>query len=325
MATYIHFTEDQKARARQTDIAELLRSQGETLKRSGSEMQWRDGPDKVTIRGNLWYHHYEQTGGDAVDFVKKFYRKSYPEAVTFLLGERGGAALAPPIIRERKPFALPEKNDNMRRVAAYLLEQRGIARSVLAAFVAKGLIYESLPYHNAVFVGMDRDGVPRHAALRGIGSPGYKGNAPGSAPEYSFHWTGQTEPAPNLRTEVQSLHPNVRLRQNQSEKLYLFEAPIDLLSFISMHPENWRRNSYAAACSVSDRVLLQCLKDQPGIREVLLCLDSDGPGQGAAKRIKEKLNKLNIQSEILVPSQKDWNEDLIFRESEVQECLQLQG
>ena len=49
MSQYIHFTEQQKTQARQTDIAELLRSQGETLKRSGSESEWMDGGQKVTM------------------------------------------------------------------------------------------------------------------------------------------------------------------------------------------------------------------------------------------------------------------------------------
>ena len=85
MSTYIHFTEEQKAQARQTDLAELLRRQGEQLKRSGQEYEWRGGGAKVTVRGNLWYHQYEQIGGDAIDFVRRFYRKSYPEAVEYLL------------------------------------------------------------------------------------------------------------------------------------------------------------------------------------------------------------------------------------------------
>lgn len=85
MSNYIHFTEEQKARARQTDLAELLRGQGEQLKRSGKEYEWRDGGAKVTVRGNLWYHQYEQVGGDAIDFVRRFYHKSYPEAVEYLL------------------------------------------------------------------------------------------------------------------------------------------------------------------------------------------------------------------------------------------------
>lgn len=303
MSQYIHFTEQQKTQARQTDIAELLRSQGETLKRSGSESEWMDGGQKVTIRGNLWYHQYEQVGGDAVDFVRRFYNKSYPEAMEYLLGGSGGTlAVSPSVQKEEKPFVLPPKNDNMRRVFAYLLNCRGIDREVLYAFVHKGMIYESADYHNAVFVGFDSNGNPKHAHKRGTGSESsYKGNVSGSQPEYSFHWSGQ------------------------SDTLYLFEAPIDMLSFISMQKEGWRQHSYAASCSVSDRVLFQMLKDNPNIRQVVLCLDSDEPGQTAAKRIADKLFVQGTASEILVPVHKDWNEDLlaaarlsISKEQEVQ-------
>lgn len=309
MSQYIHFTEQQKTQARQTDIAELLRSQGETLKRSGSESEWMDGGQKVTIRGNLWYHQYEQVGGDAVDFVRRFYNKSYPEAMEYLLGGSGGTlAVSPSVQKEEKPFVLPPKNDNMRRVFAYLLNRRGIDREVLYAFVHKGMIYESADYHNAVFVGFDSNGNPKHAHKRGTGSESsYKGNVSGSQPEYSFHWSGQ------------------------SDTLYLFEAPIDMLSFISMQKEGWRQHSYAASCSVSDRVLFQTLKDNPNIRQVVLCLDSDEPGQTAAKRIADKLFVQGIASEILVPVHKDWNEDLltaaslsISKEQEVQPEWEIQ-
>lgn len=303
MSQYIHFTEQQKTQARQTDIAELLRSQGGTLKRSGSESEWMDGGQKVTIRGNLWYHQYEQVGGDAVDFVRRFYNKSYPEAMEYLLGGSGGTlAVSPSVQKEEKPFVLPPKNDNMRRVFAYLLNCRGIDREVLYAFVHKGMIYESADYHNAVFVGFDSNGKPKHAHKRGTGSESsYKGNVSGSQPEYSFYWSGQ------------------------SDTLYLFEAPIDMLSFISMQKEGWRQHSYAASCSVSDRVLFQTLKDNPNIRQVVLCLDSNEPGQTAAKRIADKLFVRGTASEILVPVHKDWNEDLlaaasfsISKEQEVQ-------
>ena len=77
MSTYIHFTDAQKEQARQTYLVSLLRSQGETLKRSGKDYEWRDGSQKVTVRGNLWYHQYEQVGGDAIDFVRRYYNKSY--------------------------------------------------------------------------------------------------------------------------------------------------------------------------------------------------------------------------------------------------------
>ena len=120
---YIYFTAEQKETARQTDLVSLLQSQGERLKRSGKEYVWRDGSEKVTVRGNLWFHQYERIGGDAVDFVRRFYNMDFPQAVNFLLGNNGGALpQAEPVKREPpKPFTLPPKNDNMRRVYAYLL------------------------------------------------------------------------------------------------------------------------------------------------------------------------------------------------------------
>lgn len=303
MSNYIHYTQEQKDRARTTDLVDLLQRQGEHLKRSGAEYQWRDGSNKVTIRGNLWYHQYEQVGGDAIDFVRRFYNKDYPEAMEYLLNGYGGTlTAAPPAKKEVKEFEMPQRNENMRRVYAYLLHQRGLSRDVVYAFAHKNMIYESLPHHNAVFVGYDTDGVPRHAHKRGTGSQStYKGNAEGCIPEYSFHWNGT------------------------SDKIFLFEAPIDMLSYISLNPYQWQKNTYAASCSVADRVLFQCLKDNPQIKEVYLCLDNDEAGLTAAKRISDKLFIQGYKTEILTPIHKDWNEDLIIsqKEGELQWTTQL--
>lgn len=297
MSQYIHFTEEQKAQARKTDIVSLLKSQGETVKRSGSEYEWKDGSQKVTIRGNLWYHQYDRVGGDAIDFVRRFYNKSYTQAMEYLLGNGDGTLITvPPVVKEKKPFELPKPYRNMDRVKNYLHYVRGIDEDIIETFANENMIYESADYHNAVFVGYDRNGVPRHAHKRGTGQTStFKGNVDSCIPEYSFHWNGT------------------------SNKIYLFEAPIDMLSFISMHKENWKNHSYAASCSVSDRVLFQCLNDYPHIEKVYLCLDSDEPGQTAADRISTKLFALGIESEILVPIHKDWNEDLLLPNEKMKE------
>ena len=200
---------------------------------------------------------------------------------------------SPPVEKKPKqPFVLPKPNGNMRRVFAYLK-----------------MIYESKKYHNAVFVGYDTTGIPRHAHKRGTGSKStYKGNAPNGSQEYSFHWHGR------------------------SPYVCLFEAPIDMLSFISMHKSNWKSNwkqhSYAASCSVSDKVLFRMLEDNPNLKEVLLCFDNDEAGQNAAQRISDKLFLKGIKSKILIPKGKDWNEDLLTiraaeNESEVAEPCQM--
>ncbi|WP_417150614.1 DUF3991 domain-containing protein [Ruminococcus sp.] len=301
ISTYIHFTKEQREQARRTDLADFLISHGEKVKKSGSEYEWLDGSQKVTIRGHLWYHQYEQKGGDAVDFVRRFYNKDYAEAVEMLLNNGGGQIVnLQTTEREQKPFILPPRNDRMSRVFSYLLLTRGIDKDVLFEFVRNRMIYESADFHNAAFVGYDSNGKPRHAHKRGtVTNNPYKGNAAGSQPEFSFHWHGT------------------------SDKIYLFEAPIDMLSYISMHKENWKEHSYAASCSVSDRVLFQCLKDNPNIKNVFLCFDNDEAGQTANKRIADKLNSMNIKSEILIPIHKDWNEDILNGERTDEICRQV--
>ena len=83
ISTYIHFTKEQREQARRTNLANFLISQGEKVRKSGSEYEWLDGSQKVTIRGHLWYHQYEQKGGDAVDSVKSLMTSTgfYPTAI----------------------------------------------------------------------------------------------------------------------------------------------------------------------------------------------------------------------------------------------------
>ena len=97
-----------------------------------------------------------------------------------------------------------------------------------------------------------------------------------------------------------------------------------MLSFISLHRNGWQNHSYAAACGVSDQVMWQMLADHPQIDTVYLCHDSDVDGQKAAVRIANKLTEQGINTEILVPIRKDWNEDLLYPPDETEEeiCIQ---
>ena len=89
MSNYIHFSPEQKDKAYHMDIAELLRKQGEKLNRCGNEYIWESPTGKVSIRNNVWYHHYEQEGGNVVSFLQKFFNKTYSEAMEYLLNENG--------------------------------------------------------------------------------------------------------------------------------------------------------------------------------------------------------------------------------------------
>ena len=196
---YIHFTEEQKLRANSVDLVEFLRRQGEKLIPSGRDKRLASD-HSITVRGNEWYDHAAERGGHAISFVQNFYGLTYPEAVTRLLNGEQGEVYVPAEKKEKGPpkeFALPPANQTLRRVYAYLLQQRHISREVLSTFAQKGLIYESRElsidqtkvYHNAVFVGFDERGVARHAHKRGLYTQGksYRGNIEGSDPRCSFH------------------------------------------------------------------------------------------------------------------------------------------
>ena len=276
--TYIHFTDEQKHRSR-----------GERLISSGRDKRLASD-HSVTIRGNEWYDHAEEKGGTAVSFIQRHYGVGYAEAVSTLLGDELGVAY--PTHSEKqidvKPFALPPANKNMHRVFAYLCKTRGIDRDVVSAFAKAHLIYEDAEYHNAVFVGVDDDGIPRHAHKRSTNSEGkvFRMNVEGSESAHSFHKDGT------------------------DKSLYVFEAPIDLLSHITLYPYGWQEHSYVACCGTSAQPVLERLRQNPRLDTVYLCLDNDDAGNDACERMTETLEEMNLEVQRLCPQRKDWNDDL---------------
>ena len=290
MASYIPFTEEQKQLAASVDLEYFLRSRGEKLLPSGREQRLASD-HSVTVRGSEWYDHAAERGGNAISFVQEHYGLNYPEAMKLLLGEEYGMTF--PVARPKeeeppKPFVLPPANGDMRRVYAYLIKQRKIDRDVISSFAREGLLYEDAQYHNAVFVGTDEDGVPRHAHKRSTNSTGkaFRLNVEGCDPRYSFHHIGT------------------------DRSLYVFEAPIDLLSYITMNPDDWQEHSYVACCGTSIQPVLEMIRRLPEVDVVSLCLDNDKAGHLASSRMAEQLAERGVVSCRLLPEGKDWNEDL---------------
>ena len=94
------------------------------------------------------------------------------------------------------------------------------------------------------------------------------------------------------------------------DTLYVFEAPIDLLSYISLFPDGWQEHNYVACCGTSSIPVMEMLRQLPQLRQVYLCLDNDAAGHAASERMAKLLEERGISAERLVPQQKDWNDDL---------------
>ena len=296
---YIPFTDEQKVLANSVNLEEFLRMRGEKLERVGREHKliYYDSSgkhDSITLRGSTWFDHKNQVGGGAIKFMQEFYDMDFQTAVHELLGQTiTPLSYAPSkaVVHEEKTkeFKLPEANSNMHRVYAYLIKQRFISPDIISHFAKQHTLYEDKQHHNAVFVGLDENGVPRQASKRSTNSFGktFRITCEGSDTRYSFSHFGK------------------------SEKLFVFEAPIDMMSFLTLYPQEWQKNSYIAMNGVYENAVLTALKNHSNLSEVILCVDNDEGGIEAADRLRDILNE-NGYSNVkrLAPPYKDWNEVL---------------
>ena len=296
---YIPFTEEQKVMANSVDLAEFLRMRGEKLERVGREHKliYYDGSgkhDSITMSGSRWFDHKNQVGGGAIKFMQEFYDMDFQTAVQELLGQTvTSLSHAPPkaVVHEEKTkeFKLPKSNENMHRVFAYLIKQRFINPEIISFFARNHTLYEDKEHHNAVFVGLDENGVPRQASKRSTNSFGktFRITCEGSDTRYSFSHFGK------------------------SEKLFVFEAPIDMMSFLTLYPQEWQKNSYIAMNGVYENAVLTALKNHSNLSEVILCVDNDEGGIEAVDRLRDILTENGYPNvKWLAPKFKDWNEIL---------------
>lgn len=279
------YTQAQIDKANAVDLEKFLRAQGETLVRSGKEYRWK-AHDSLTVCGNKWFRHSQSKGGFPVDFVMEFYGKSFPEAVQMLTGEPG--EVQPEADPAPSPaFRLPLRNVTNANILNYLTQERKLSPSLVNFFIAAGDIYEDAAHHNVVFVGRDADGHPRYASCRGINEK-FRQDVAGAEKSFGFAHRGT------------------------DKQLLVFEAPIDLLSFIELFPKNWQQHNYLSLGGVSGKALRQFLSERPDVERVFLCLDADKAGEDACKRLAALLSD-TVSVTRIQPCMKDWNDVLVHR------------
>ena len=279
------YTQAQIDKANAVDLEKFLRAQGETLVRSGKEYRWK-AHDSLPVCGNKWFRHSQSKGGFPVDFVMEFYGKSFPEAVQMLTGEPG--EVQPEADPAPSPaFRLPLRNVTNANILNYLTQEWKLSPSLVNFFIAARDIYEDAAHHNVVFVGRDADGHPRYASSRGIREK-FRQDAAGAEKAFGFAHRGT------------------------DKQLLVFEAPIDLLSFIELFPKNWQQHNYLSLGGVSGKALQQFLSERPDVERVFLCLDADKAGEDACKRLAALLPD-TVSVTRIQPCMKDWNDVLVHR------------
>ena len=294
------FTEDEMRIARETSLPDLLEHLGYQVRKVGNFYTTKE-MDSLRIRESApetWFRYSSKQHGDAITFLREFQGMRFPEAVRYLLDWNGKARDSParPIPRaetarrtERAEFHLPEAYESQRRVFAYL-RKRGIAAQVINDFIGRNLLYEDALHHNCVFVGRNQDGKPVFASKRStydLNGKSFKGDVLGSDKSVAF-----------------------RLFCNpQINWVAVFEAPIDLMSFCTIN-RNVNCNA-VALCGLYDGPLETYLKENPHLRRIVLCLDTDQPGRETTEQLKEKYGQRGYSVSVRTPEKgKDWNEYL---------------
>ena len=288
-----------RIRTKKSSLQQFLHMRGEKLERAGREYKliYYDGSgkhDSITINGSTWFDDKNQVGGGAIKFMRHFYGMDFQTAMNELLGRSvSSICRSPPKaeVKEEKPkeFKLPEKNSDMHRVYAYLIKQRFIAPEIITHFARQHTLYEDKEHHNAVFVGFDEKGTPRQAHNRSTNSFGktFRMTCEGSDTRYSFAHFGE------------------------SEKLFVFEAPIDMLSYLTLYPQDWQKHSYIAMNGVYENAVLTALEHHSSLDEIILCTDNDEGGIDAVDRLTDILKEHGYENiSRIAPENKDFNEDL---------------
>ena len=316
------FSDIQIDNAKRVSLLNYLSRRGAKLKQAGREYKWiySDGTgehDSVTIKsdGSKWFDHKRQQGGDTIGFLQEFMGLSFKEAVEELLnGEKPVERLQyigesvwhnnqNPELPQKKEFKAPERNKDMRRLYAYLTKQRFIKPEIITHFVREQLLYEEPVHHNIVFLAADENGVPRGGQLKGTCSfdEGFRGTLAGSDTRYGFGHKGR------------------------SCKLFVYEAPIDLLSYLCLFP-NWEEHNYIALDGLSPKAMLFFLENNLQVNEINICVDHDEAGIEATDRLRDILIDKGYAPENIhrqLPSMKDWNECL--KEKNGVKALPAQG
>lgn len=307
----IVYTNEEKDRALQVSLTSLAASLGYTPVRSGAHYSLKEMDSLVIYNDkswNRWSGRGNRTGGTQIDFLLEFGGiQTVPEAVQYLLefkGERIQDVYMDSARKEKKEveFVLPEKNDNFRRLFAYLMKTRGLSQEIVSDFVHRKLIYEDAKHHNIVYCGYDPQGNIKYAGLRGTGDiygKSFKMDVPGNDKNYG-----------------------VNIVNKSSDELKVFESVIDCMSYIDMYGDT--QSNKLILGMVEDNPLAQFLKDYNHIKVITLCLDNDKAAHKAIygdletkgnrprkPGLKEKYEALGFVVRVETPPlKKDFNESL---------------
>lgn len=270
--------------AKRMDLLTYLREYepGELVKFSSNTYTTRTH-DSLKISNGKWMWWSRGIGGkSALDYLIKVRGMDFVEAVQTIMGNGSVRSPTPENAKGyvNQPLLLPERSPTTDVVFEYLFG-RGIDYEIINYCLEKGLVIESLPYHNVVFIGYDESNKPKYAAYRATNQSRLMGDCTGSKKQYSF-----------------------RLTAESTGEVHLFECAIDLLSYatlMKLEGKNWRQFNlvslagvYSPKQNIGDSkvpvTVRNLLEKDKSIKRIILHLDNDIAGRKATKALQTILS-----------------------------------
>ena len=300
-------TQEEIETASNTNLVDFLQSQGYKIdKRGNSHFYTHDGNNSLAIFGNnnhMFKHFATGQVGNAITFCREYLGMQFVQAVKALNGGRFIAAQpvvaqSKPPPKQKEPFEPPQKSSDNKQLAGYLLSERKLNLQVVKHFAKTGSIYQTKEmsasgkeFSNLAFALKNFKGEEVGAIKRSFTKDGFKGNHKNSNTDFGFNHAGN------------------------SGKLFVFESPIDMLSYISFMENSkkpWQQDSFLALGGVHTKSLASFLQENKNTNQVYLCQDNDVAGIDSRINSVKLLESVEFKGKVTchLPKSKDWNEDL---------------
>ncbi|MDE7390743.1 MAG: DUF3991 and toprim domain-containing protein [Lachnospiraceae bacterium] len=179
---------------------------------------------------------------------------------------------------------IPQKTETKYSNAfAYLTRSRCISGSIVSELMKTHRIYQDTR-NNVVFVNPNEKGEVGFWCLRGTNTE----------KKFTRNMSGSNNPYYGFALDAHC----------ECDTLYVFEAPIDLLSHctiadIKYGEGSWHNQHRIALCGVNDTALRYYLTSHKSITTIKFCLDNDDAGTTAADNLMTKYYELGYKIQLI--------------------------
>lgn len=294
------FSKEQLRNARMADLFLFLTEYHESdFLLEGNNIRLKDNRSLSIKEGYCGFYDFA-TGdkGNSVDFLVNYMGYDLDDAV-FALCDEPKASISTsshhPYLRnlrkQHSSYLQPHDHSSplfpeplqgqYKHLFAYLCK-RGISTETIQMLIDEDLLYQEGIHNNIVFANRNRDwgelrgtydkqGYSFHGVIRQCRGDGY--------------WSFQTGDVP--------------------KKIYVCEAAIDAISLYEIHrkEEMDEPSIYVSIGGVMKQPAINRIKDEYSLENIVLSVDNDEAG--------EKCRERNPDLTYILPTHKDWNEDLI--------------